>query len=64
MNQPVALGSALATSTPERKGEPRLWLVCFFIVVVGIVTIAAPTLDGSLSSDQRVEVFQHSGMYP
>ena len=64
MNQPVALDAALATSPPEGKSEPRLWLVCFFIVVVGIVTNAAPTLDGSLSSDQRVEVFQHSGMYP
>ena len=64
MNQPVAVGAALATSTPERKGEPRLWMVFFFIIVVGIVTIATPTLEGSFSSDQRVEVFEHSGMYP
>jgi len=64
MNQPLALDAALATSTSERKSGPRLWLVCFFIIVVGIVAIATLTLDGSLSSDQRVEVFQHSGMYP
>ena len=58
MNQPVALDAALATSPPEGKSE--LWLVCFFVIVVGIVAIAALTLDGSLSSNQRVEVFQHS----
>ena len=49
MNQPLALNAALATSTSERKSEPRLWLVCFFIIAVGIVAIAALTLDGSLS---------------
>jgi hypothetical protein len=64
MNQALPLDAVVTTSTPERKGEPRLWLVCFLIIAVGIVTIAALTLDGSLSSDQRVEVFQHSGMYP
>jgi hypothetical protein len=64
MNQPLALDADLATSPPKGKSEPRLWLVCFFIIAVGIVAIAALTLDGSLSSDQRVEVFQHSGMYP
>jgi hypothetical protein len=64
MNQPIALDAALATSTHEKKSEPRLWLVCCFIVAVGIVAIATLTLNGSLSSDQRVELFQHSGMYP
>ena len=63
MNQHVALDVTLATSTPERRGAPRLWLVCFFIIAVGIVTIAALT-GGSLSSDQRVEVFQDAGIYP
>jgi hypothetical protein len=46
------------------QGQRRLWLVCFFIIAVGNVTIAALTLDGLLSSNQRVEVFQQSGMYP
>jgi hypothetical protein len=64
MNQPLALDAALATSAPERRSEPRLRLLCFVITAVGIVVIASLTLDGSLSSDQRVEVFQHSGMYP
>ena len=64
MNQPLVLDTALTTSMSERKSGPRLWLVCFFIIVVGIVAIATLTLDGSLSSDQRVEVFEHSGMYP
>ena len=63
MNQPLVLDTALTTSMSERKSGPRLWLVCFFIIV-GIVAIATLTLDGSLSSDQRVEVFEHSGMYP
>ena len=49
MNQPLALDADLATSPPKGKSEPRLWLVCFFIIAVGIVAIAALTLDGSLS---------------
>jgi hypothetical protein len=64
MNRPLALDAALATSTPERRSEPRLRLLYFFITAVGIVAIAALTLDGSLTSDQRIEVFHQSGMYP
>jgi hypothetical protein len=64
MNQPVALDAVLATSAPERKGDPRLSLVWSFIVVVAIVAIAALISDGSLTPDQRIEMFQSSGIYP
>ena len=64
MNQPVAVDATLATITPERKGEPRLLLVWSFVIVVGIVAIAALISDSSLSSNQRIEAFQQSGMYP
>jgi hypothetical protein len=64
MNQPVALDAALATSTLERKSEPRLLPMWCFIIVVGIVVIAALISDGSLTPDQRLEVFLQSGTYP
>ena len=64
MNRPVAMDAALATGTPEKKGELRLLPMCSFIIVVGIVVIAALISNGSLTPDQRIEVFQQSGMYP
>ena len=60
MNHPVALDAALATGTPDKKDEPPMWS---FIIVVGVVVIAA-LFDRSLTPDQRLEVFQQSGMYP
>jgi hypothetical protein len=48
MNQPIALDVTLATSTPEKKGETRLFLVWSFIIVVGIVAIAAWFLASEL----------------
>jgi hypothetical protein len=64
MNQPVALDAALATNTLERKSELRQLPMWSFIIVVGIVVIAALVSDRSLTPDQRIEVFQQSGMYP
>ena len=48
----------------RRDSEPRLLPMWSFIIVVGIVVIAALISDGSLTSDQRLEVFLQSGMYP
>ena len=64
MNHPVTLDAALATSMPETRSERRLLPMWSFIIVVGIVVIAALISDGSLTSDQRLEVFLQSGMYP
>ena len=64
MNQPLTLDVALAAGTPERKSEPRLLSMWSFIIVAGIVVIAILISDGSLTPDQRLEVFQQSGMYP
>ena len=64
MNQPVALDAALATNALERKSELRQLPMWSFIIVVGIVVIAALVSDRSLTPDQRIEVFQQSGMYP
>jgi hypothetical protein len=64
MNHPVALDAALATSTPERKSEPRLLPMWSFIIVVGIVVIATLLSGSSLTPEQRIQVSQQSGMYP
>jgi hypothetical protein len=64
MNHPVTLDAALATSMPETRSERRLLPMWSFIIVVGIVVIAALISEGSLTPDQRIEVFQQSGMYP
>ena len=64
MNQPVALDAALATNALERKSELRQLPMWSFIIVVGIVVIAALVSDRSLTPDQRIEVSQQSGMYP
>ena len=64
MNQPVALDAALATNTLERKSELRQLPMWASIIVVGIVVIAALVSDRSLTPDQRIEMFQQSGMYP
>ena len=62
MNHPVALDAALETGTPDKKDEPRL-LPMWSLIVVGVVLITAQS-DRSLTPDQRLEVFQQSGMYP
>ena len=64
MTQQVTLDTAQATSMPERKGELRLLPVWSFIIVVGVVVIAALISDSSFTADQRLEVFQQSGIYP
>ena len=64
MNQHVALDAALATSLPQRKGEGRLLALCSFILVVAILAIAALISDHSLTPDQRIAVYQQSGVYP
>ena len=64
MTQPVALDAALATNTLERKSELRQLPIWSSIIVVGIVVIATLVSDRSLTPDQRIEVFQQSGMYP
>ena len=64
MNRPVALDAALATNALERKSELRQLPMWSFIIVVGIVVIAALVSDRSLTPDQRIEMFQQSGMYP
>jgi hypothetical protein len=64
MNQHVALDVALVPSTPERKVKAYLLALCFFILVVAILAIAALVSDRSLTPDQRIEVFQLSGLYP
>jgi hypothetical protein len=64
MNRHVILDAALTKSAPETRGEARLLALWPFIVVVAILTIVALISDASLTADQRVEVFQQSGVYP
>ena len=64
MNQHVALDAALATSMPQRKGDGRLLAFCSFILVAAVLAIAALISDSSFTPEQRIQVFQQSGMYP
>jgi len=64
MNQQVALDAALATSLPQRKGEGRLLALCSFILVAALLAIAALISDSSFIPEQRIQVFQQSGMHP
>jgi hypothetical protein len=64
INRDVAFDAAPATSTPERKGEVRLLALWPFVLVVAILAIIALISDGSVTPDQRIQVFQQSGVYP
>jgi hypothetical protein len=64
MNPDIALDTALATSTPETTDEIRLLALWPFILAVAILAIVAVVSDNSLTPDQRIEVFQQSGVYP
>jgi hypothetical protein len=64
MNQHVALDAALATSVLQRKGKGRLLALCSFILVAAVLAIAALISDSSLTPEQRIQVFQQSGIYP
>jgi hypothetical protein len=63
MNQHVPLDAALATNVPQRTGEGRLLALCSFILVAAVLAIALIS-DSSLTPEQRIQVFQQSGMYP
>jgi hypothetical protein len=64
MNRQVILDAALTKSTPETRGEVRLLALWPFVVVVAILATVALVSDTSLTADQRIEVFQQSGVYP
>ena len=64
MTQQVAFDSTLTTGAPERTGQGRLLAVWSFIVVVAILAITALVSDRSLTPNQRIAVFQQSGLYP
>jgi hypothetical protein len=64
MNQHVAIDAGFATEAPQRKGQARLLAVGSFILVVATLAIAALISDRALTPDQRIEVFQQSGIYP
>ena len=64
MNQHVALDATLPTSVPQKKSEGRLLALGSFIVVAAVLAIFALLSDSSLTPEQRIQVFQQSGMYP
>jgi hypothetical protein len=64
MNRHVILDAALTKSTLETSGEVRLLALWPFVVVVAILATVALVSDASLTADQRIEVFQQSGVYP
>jgi hypothetical protein len=62
MTQQIALDSTLTTRVPE--GQARLLAVWAFILLTAILAIAALISDRSLTPDQRIAVYQQSGVYP
>jgi hypothetical protein len=64
MNQHVALDAALERNAPKTNGEVRLLALWPFILVLAILAIVALVSDASLTADQRIQVFQQSGIYP
>ena len=64
MNQHVAIDAGFATEAPQRKGQAPLLAVGSFILVVAILAIAALISDHSLTPDERIAVYQQSGVYP
>ena len=64
MNQHLTVDAALSRSTLESKREVRPMAMWVFILVVAIVAIAALISDASLTADQRIAVYQQSGVYP
>jgi hypothetical protein len=64
MNRHVILDAALTKNAPETRGEVRLLALWPFIAVVAILATVALVSDASLTAEQRIEVFQQSGMYP
>jgi hypothetical protein len=38
--------------------------LCSFVLVAAVLVIAALLSDSSLTPEQRIQVFQQSGMYP
>jgi len=64
VNQQVTFDAALTTRMSERKGQARLLAVWAFILVAAVLAIAALISDRSLTPDQRIAVYQQSGVYP
>jgi hypothetical protein len=64
MNHPATFDATQIRSTRERNDEVRLSALWPFIVAVAILAIVAFISDGRLTPDQRIQVFQQSGVYP
>jgi hypothetical protein len=64
MNQHVSLDAGLATSAPPSKGDAHVLALCSFTLLAAVLASAALILDSSLTAEQRIQVFQQSGMYP
>jgi hypothetical protein len=62
--QQLSIDAALTPGLPESKRDVRLLPVLSFVLIVLILGVVAVISDGSLTSDQRIQLFQHSGVYP
>jgi len=67
MNRLVALYTTLTSSTFETEGENRpvaFWSSALLVLILGIFAIVALISDLSFTADQRIQMFQQSGIYP
>lgn len=64
MNHSATFDATQTTSTQEKNGEVRLSALWPFIVAVAILAIVAFISDRRLTPEQRIQVFQQSGMHP
>jgi anti-sigma-K factor RskA len=62
MNRPRSIDAALTTERSESKHADRPFAIWALILVVAAVTVLA--LDASLTPEQRILLFQQSGMFP
>jgi hypothetical protein len=62
--QQLSIDAALTPGLSESKRDVRLLPVLSFVLIVLILGVVAVISDGSLTSDQRIQLFQHSGVYP
>jgi anti-sigma-K factor RskA len=64
MNQPVSIDAALTTERSETKHADSPFAIWALILVVAAVACAVLALDASLTPEQRILVFQQSGIFP
>jgi hypothetical protein len=64
MTQQVPVDASLIAKASDSSGEGRAFVFWPLILVGAIVAVVALTADAFFTADQRMAVFQQSGVYP